>query len=173
MNFMDVSGIMLPDLDCIGTLEWKQIAAYPNYYVSNYGHIWNHKLQHLLPGWIRGEYKSVSLMKDGKPKTFTIHSLVARAFIPNPENKPILDHIHGKLDNSVSNLRWATHSENSYNMGKPKSNKTGFKGVSLHKSGKYIVHCNKKHIGTYKTAEEGYAAYCKVAMELHGEFFHP
>lgn len=42
-----------------------------------------------------------------------VHRLVAYAFIPNPENKRTIDHIDGdKLNNHVSNLRWATHAEN-------------------------------------------------------------
>lgn len=163
-TFPDISG---------GPIEWKQIPDYPNYWVSTLGNVYNMKLKHLLTGWLRGEYKSVSLIKDGKIKIFSIHSLVARAFIPNPENKPIIDHINDRLDNRVSNLRWATYTENSYNMGKTKKNTSGYKGVSLHKSGKYVAHCNKKHIGMYTTALEAYEAYCNVARPLHGAFFHP
>jgi hypothetical protein len=57
-------------------------------------------------------YRVVGLSLNGKVRHFTVHRLVAQAFIPNPEGKETVNHRSGsKLDNSVSNLEWATQSE--------------------------------------------------------------
>ena len=59
------------------------------------------------------QYKFVNLSMDGKFKANYIHRLVACAFIPNPENKPCVNHIDGdKKNNRVDNLEWVTYSEN-------------------------------------------------------------
>lgn len=61
----------------------------------------------------RDGYKVVGLWKDNKSTAKTVHRLVALAFIPNPENKPCVNHIDGnKQNNHVSNLEWMTYSEN-------------------------------------------------------------
>lgn len=54
--------------------------------------------------------------KNGNKKNIFTHRLVAQAFIPNPENKPEIDHINGiRNDNRVENLRWVTKEENMNN----------------------------------------------------------
>ena len=58
-------------------------------------------------------YAGIVLCKAGHSKRYLVHRLVAHAFIPNPENKPQVNHKNGnKLDNNVDNLEWVTRSEN-------------------------------------------------------------
>ena len=58
-------------------------------------------------------YKSIDLISDGIRKKYPVHRLVAIHFIPNPKNKPCVNHIDGnKHNNNVSNLEWVTYSEN-------------------------------------------------------------
>lgn len=61
-------------------------------------------------------YEMVSLWKDGNNRLFTIHRLVATAFVPNPHKKEAIDHINtNRLDNRPENLRWCTNKENCNN----------------------------------------------------------
>lgn len=58
---------------------------------------------------------SLTLGSEASKKTFRIHKAVAETFIPNPENKPQVNHIDGnKTNNCVENLEWATNLENSH-----------------------------------------------------------
>ena len=60
-------------------------------------------------------YRGVNLIIDGKEKMFYVHRLIAETFIPNPDNKLEVNHIDGKKGNNcVSNLEWATQSENQF-----------------------------------------------------------
>lgn len=67
----------------------------------------------LSPSTSKKGYKRIGLVKDNKRTYFSMHRLVATAFIPNPENKPCVNHINGiKNDNRIENLEWCTQSEN-------------------------------------------------------------
>lgn len=61
-------------------------------------------------------YIRINLSNSGKTKKHYIHRLIGLQFIPNPENKPTIDHIdRNRQNNSLDNLRWATHAEQNNN----------------------------------------------------------
>ena len=107
--------------------EWQDIIGYECIYkISNLGNIEsydrvlkNHNGSYLfrsrkINSFIsKLGYAKVHLSLNGKHKEFSVHRLIAKAFIPNLENKPEVNHIDGnKLNNSISNLEWCTRSEN-------------------------------------------------------------
>ena len=112
--------------------EWKAIKGYEGLYeVSNLGRVKSleRKVKHpivrektikekiLKYNIDNNGYLYVTLYKDGKSKSFKVHRLVAIAFIPNPNNKPDIDHINtNKKDNRIENLRWVTKEENMSNQ---------------------------------------------------------
>lgn len=93
---------------------WRTIEDYPNYQVSNFGRVKSFKrgaarILKQQPTKRRG----VMMIHLGKIKTVTVHKLVAIAFIPNPKNKPQINHIDGNPNNNyANNLEWATALEN-------------------------------------------------------------
>lgn len=124
---------------------WKPIEKYPDYMVSNQGRVKslkNGKEKVLKCCKYKDEYLSINLCKNGKQKLHKIHRLVAEAFIPNPDNKPCIDHINTiKNDNRVDNLRWVTNKENSNN---PLTiNKWKIKIGKLHHNHKPILQFDK------------------------------
>ena len=84
------------------------------YQVSNLGRIRNaHRNNRVLSQSTSTGYAHVSLNKNGVQKSFLVHRLVAKAFIPNIDNKPEVNHLDGnKLNNHSTNLEWVTAQEN-------------------------------------------------------------
>jgi hypothetical protein len=120
---------------------FKDIVGYDNYDVSNYGHVRNKKSGRILkPQTNHDGYHQVRLSKNGKVKTHKVHRLVLIAFVPNPDNKPMCDHIdRNRTNNCLYNLRWASRSENCINTRDYKNNKSGHRNISWHKSSKKFV----------------------------------
>ena len=110
---------------------WKKIKRFENYEVSNLGRVkrnsctivyssgnicnYNEKILKQEDNRCnsKGCYKRVTLSKNNKQERFQTHRLVAEYFIPNPLNKPCVNHIDGNPgNNNVNNLEWSTYSEN-------------------------------------------------------------
>lgn len=92
----------------------RTIKSHPDYAVSDCGEVYGKTNKLLKHDITHDGYHRVTLYKNNKPKHYPIHRLVAEAFIPNPEDKPTINHIDGnKANNSISNLEWSTRSENS------------------------------------------------------------
>lgn len=92
----------------------KDIKGYEGLYkVTNDGRVYSvRKKDWLLPS-STGGYMIVNLWKDGTARAFRVHRLVAEAFIPNPHNKPQVNHLdENPSNNRMENLEWATAEEN-------------------------------------------------------------
>ena len=96
---------------------WKEIEWFDNYQISNLGRVKNIKFDRYVKPLLDNKgYLTVNLYKNGKMKRLLLHRLISIAFIPNPENKPCIDHINtDRLDNRIENLRWCTQKENHNN----------------------------------------------------------
>lgn len=138
--------------------EWKNIDGYENYEASSFGNIRNKNTGRILKASSKGGYYSVGL-SNIKTKSFRVHQLVAKAFIPNPENKPQINHKDkNKLNNNINNLEWMSNKENSIHRSagvkqttnqnleiyriNPNTNEILEKYISIEDAAKYILDNN-------------------------------
>lgn len=99
-------------------LEWRKIDKYSSkYFVSNFGDIYSAKTNKLLKKSDDGYgYDQVNLYYGGKVHPIKVHRLVAEAFVPNPLNKPQVNHKdRNRKNNFFENLEWCTNTENNRN----------------------------------------------------------
>ena len=99
---------------------WKEIPDYPDYKVSTFGRVKriykNGKEKLRKPQPTSADYLRVGLSKNNKNRIYRVHRLVALTFLPNYYGLPTVDHIdQNKENNSIYNLRWASHYTQSMN----------------------------------------------------------
>ncbi len=120
---------------------WKDVEGYETLYqVSDLGRIKSlSRIQStrkiiseeiIMVGYIKPNgYKTFTLHKDKKKTTFLIHQIVAKAFIPNPDNRTQINHKDGNpLNNNIDNLEWCTQSENNFHAYRVLGKKAHFLG---------------------------------------------
>ena len=116
--------------------NWKPVEGFPDYLVSDQGNVLSKLTWSVLKPQTSGpdrQYRHVTLRRGRKSFIQKVHRLVALAFIPNPHNKPTVNHEDGvKSNNVATNLTWATYKEQEAH-----AKKTGLKTYTHNVGGKH------------------------------------
>ena len=110
---------------------WRELEGFSKYKFSNTGKVWSKSSnkEMSLKAKCCGYVKLTLVNDEGKSCHMLGHRVIALSFIPNPENKPTVNHInHNRADNRVENLEWATISEQNYHSKKPSKEVTRLRG---------------------------------------------
>lgn len=139
--------------------KWKKINGFENYYVSNYGRIYNNKTKNELTPYLdsKNRYYMIDLYNNSIRKKKLIHRLVAEHFVDNPLNKQEVNHKdHNEKNNCWENLEWVTRKENMEHCFEMYSPTRNYKECYLVK--------NNVIIGEFKSVIEA----CRYAHEHYG-----
>jgi len=130
---------------------------------------WGKKM--LKPSKNKGGYLYVNICNDKKYHKMSVHRIVALCYIENPDNKPEVDHIlcKEKTNNNVSNLRWATRTEQEINKGISCNNTSGVKGISKNGNGwvARLTINGKRITKQYKSFDKAVAKRKEWELEHH------
>ena len=137
--------------------------GYPHYAATVDGRIYSlYSKKFLSENKKLGDYKAVTLCEDGERKEETVHRLIAKAFVPNPNNLPIVNHIDGnKSNNHYTNLEWTNIRENNCHRFINKNKSSKYIGVSYIKAKKkFVATINfngiSKTLGHFDNEEDAY-----------------
>ena len=140
------------------------------------GNVRNKRTGFVLSHSLQKGYHYVNLSVNGNNKRFSVHRLIALHYIPNPDNKQLVDHIdRNPLNNKIENLRWVTISENGMNRTINTNNKSTCTGVCFVKKinkwqVKIEIYGNGKYIGIYNNFDDAVKAR-KEQEDIHYKEF--
>jgi len=161
--------------------NWKPVKGYEGLYeVSDFGNVRTLDPRHYQTVKTQKKNKDghmrVWLSRNSKKRPFFVHRLVAISFIPNPENKPVVNHIDGNPSNNhVSNLEWSTRSENDKHafrlgMRKPSNGGTNKYVVRIDKSGKEVIYDSMLRAARENELSVGLISYYTKTGRQYGNY---
>lgn len=148
----------------INNVVWSPIQGFEGIYeISSKGEVKNVRTGKILrQSKTTTGYKKIDLRKKGKRKTFKVHRLVGTAFIPNPNELPIINHLDGNpFNNSVENLEWCDQSRNVQH-----AYDTGMKPSNLHKYKDILINEYKNTDISLRTISKKYGVSAKSLSKL-------
>jgi hypothetical protein len=166
--------------------KWKDVVGYEGHFmVSESGKVkslnricirrdgnkFNVREKNIIPFISNVGYTRVALQNNGKQVKYSVHRLVAEAFIPKEIGRDFVNHIDGnRLNNHYSNLEWVSMIENNchrFDKTKTTSKYTGVSWIKAKQKFTASICINKiqKTIGHYLTEEEAYAARCDYELK--------
>lgn len=142
--------------------EWKDFHRYRVSSIGRVQSLYGKGIKMLKPDIDKDGYEYLRLHNvsgsDKRKLKIAVARVVALAFIPNPENKPTIDHINRiKTDNRVENLRWATTLEQNNNRHYTKLSSSGYRYITTRED-RYEVCARGIYIGRFKTIEDAIIA---------------
>lgn len=142
---------------------FKKIENFENYSISDFGRVRNDKTgKFLKPYQKENGYLQIQMGRKTMPQY--VHRLVAKAFIPNDEEKPQVNHKNGdKTNNTISNLEWVTASENSLSHGyKERIENRKKKIIATNLSGDKIIFNSRNDVAIYFKCDKSQVSYGRV-----------